>query len=420
MIDSKLNPPELPSNRVWFGCIDEWEAVCGGEKYDYIHIDINKSFYSCLNIFSLSKHRLVSEGVLILSVSISEFFGHERAFNILNIHANSHGFTLLSRRQLILSVDITYRLSSKNRDEDYEISSAKNNDIDCIKLFEQVFDERMPREFWNWKYSNNGEDHSVIAKQNGKVCGHYGGTPRTLVFLGREYASLQAGDVCISKKHRSFFLKSLFYQLATVFIKNAFNGGIKFIFGFPHSKAYRLGKRLGLYKQASEIYQLVLAGQYNGRVSESCFLKLNIDEADFNIIFEGLNCSLSSSNMSFFKRDSCFFMKRYINHPVYTYELFFCRDYNTYLVIRKNNQTHILMDFYGDIKFLGLSLRVFSLEVALEGESIAVWLTTCMLDISGLTDMVSSLDKVAMFTYNQSASVDHAGFWITAGDTDFL
>lgn len=420
MFNSKLDVSELPNNRAWFGCIDEWEAICSGEKYDYIRIDINKPFYSYLNIFSLSEQRLVPGGVLILSVSLDEFFWHRSASNVINMHANSHGFTLLNQRQFILSVDITYRLSSKCISEDYEIRSARNKDIDCMLLFEQVFEERMPLEFWRWKYSNNGDNHSVIAEHNGRVCGHYGGTPRTLIFLGEEYASLQAGDVCISKKHRSFFLKSLFNKLATVFIENAFNSGIQFIFGFPHFKAYRLGRRLGLYKQASEIYQLVLMGQCNGGVSERYFLKLNIDKADFNLMSEGFNASLSESNMSFFKRDSIFFMKRYIMHPVYTYDLYFCRSYNTFLVIRKNNKTLILMDFYGDIKFLGLSLKMFSREIALEGESVAVWLTSCMVEVTGLSDMDSSLDKVAMFAYNQSVSCEHAGFWITAGDTDFL
>lgn len=409
--------PTVPESKVWEGRLDEWIETGQTKKQRYVRLRLDSYLVSLFDIFALARCRMSHLGIF----QISLINPHSKLIaNRMPNYAHLFGFKLLSRRNYSQSIDLVFRFVEQEVEGDYEFLSADYFEDECKALFEEVFNEPMSGDFWRWKYSNNFGNSSIVVLENGKVCGHYGGAPRVLVYRGMGYKAIQAGDVCIKKKHRSFYSKSVFGDIAQNFILNAFGSEVDFIFGFPHSRAYNLGKRLGIYSLGFDVFNMTLSVEERSEVSGKRMSKVDFFHQGIESSINELLSCLSKNDVTYFDRDLMYLKRRYLNHPVHDYSLYHCGFHNCYLVVRKVGMRYLIIDFLGDVSKFKVSLIEFYNEVPLVGERIEIWASDFMLRSFELSDLNALKHRVGFLAYNQSFKGEHNGFWLTMGDTDFL
>ncbi len=144
---------------------------------------------------------------------------------------------------------------------DWQLHTAhRSQDVQLRALFAQVFGHVMSQQEWDWKYQCTDLRGSLLTKSStGEVVAFFGGMPRTFSHQGHNIQAVQNGDVMVRPQERGVFSrKGAFYQVAHHFICQHLGAqaAYAFAFGFPGPRAFRLGVKLGLYRQAGCLQQL--------------------------------------------------------------------------------------------------------------------------------------------------------------------
>ena len=320
---------------VWQGVIADWVKPGNSKKYDAAFIRFDSFSYLDSNVFLLGLSRIKKNGVLCLSlVGITTLFQFSCVEFIIN-KANYFGFTFNSMCENINGeVELTFKCDDSVANSNVEFLLASDFGTDCMDIFHQVFNHEIPSNFWSWKYEKNN-DLSLVLMSNGYACGHYGGINRLALMSGKEVNACQGCDVSLLKEHRAFFSKSIFKSLTSVFFNNAVSTGVEMIFGFPHVSHAMLGKRLGLYSDVFIFKDITFSGISSVSSQTKFYCSDNLDlEPIFSLVNELLVKSSEDSEIGLLVRDFTYFIRRYSNHPVFTYKYFLSNDRESIFVIR--------------------------------------------------------------------------------------
>ena len=142
------------------------------------------------------------------------------------------------------------------------------DDEDIRTLFEAVFKHPMSQRHWDWKYAETTLKGTLLRTQDRQPVAFFGGMPRAFLFQGRQYDSVQNGDVMVLPSERGIFSKKgALYQVASHFFNRHVGQGREyaFAFGFPNARHFTLGVKLGLYESAGRMMELRWSPQAPGR-----------------------------------------------------------------------------------------------------------------------------------------------------------
>ncbi len=149
---------------------------------------------------------------------------------------------------------------------DWQLHTAqRSQDAQLRTLFAQVFGHTMGQQEWDWKYRGTDLRGSLLTKAStGDAIAFFGGMPRTFSHQGRTIQTVQNGDVMVRMQERGVFSrKGALFQVAQHFFSQHLGAGAPyaFAFGFPNTRHFQLGLKLGLYRQAGCLQQLRWAPQ---------------------------------------------------------------------------------------------------------------------------------------------------------------
>jgi hypothetical protein len=127
-------------------------------------------------------------------------------------------------------------------------------------LFRTAFHTDAPPAFWHWKYRSPAvRSLSVVAEEDGRIVGHYGGVLLPYRLGKRECLALQATDLMTHPSVRNRVGKgAVLLNCAELFFDRAKRAGADFAFGFPGKSSRLLGERYLDYRplQALEMEAL--------------------------------------------------------------------------------------------------------------------------------------------------------------------
>lgn len=244
----------------------------------------------------------------------------------------------------------------------------KGDEAEITTLFFEVFGKEMSIEQWNWKYlhQGNGRVYSkVVEDPSGKIVGHAGAIPLKGIFKGKLIPVFQIVDVMVHAKARGYLGRKNVFE---ILIKNLFENIGKefpdvFCYGFPGTRPFILGKRIGVYdkvEQAVENYKYLRRSLFNPyRVK---IIVWNDDRLD------GLWKSLSTDFPLSLIRDKSYLNWRYAMNPFFSYQLFgffLLGNLKGWVVIRDLKDEVLVIDLFTESK------RYISILKALENYLIA-------------------------------------------------
>lgn len=326
-------------------------------KYKRCNIDCLSSGLPFLDIFGLAQEGAQGGGVLILE-------------NCLNIKQDIElyegviaalGFTVINDARLGIAFKRTQLLENKGLANIHLVSNF-NRISQAIGLFTRVFGEKIPRDFWLWKYSRSFEKTLTFSRGMSLV-GYYGCTKRDIVVGDENYSAYQSCDVMIDRSSRGGISSGLFSHMAHLYIAQ-FEGKGDILFGFPHGRQYKLAKRLKMYSGIDDVLTLVFDPSKNNVLSETLSSHL---ECTDEWISKSWGEMRANNEKIFLKKDLNYITYRYLSHPVYKYDLVALEisQRPVTLIFRDVGASVVhLMDFIGPIESYCTAINLACLYVA--------------------------------------------------------
>jgi predicted N-acetyltransferase YhbS len=142
----------------------------------------------------------------------------------------------------------------------FEIRKATESDSPGIRdLFARTFDRVMTAEEWAWKYPGNPDGWiAFVAEQDDRIVGHYGGWPARATIGGAETTVVSVGDVATERTVRHLGgRRNVFRCMAEEMFAHLRAAGIPFVFGFPNTRAFEVGKRFLGYRAELSIREVM-------------------------------------------------------------------------------------------------------------------------------------------------------------------
>ena len=193
-------------------------------------------------------------------------------------------------------------------------------------LFTKVFAAEMSPALWNWKYGAGRGLAMGTRSVDGRLLAHYGGTARTLLVGGVPVRGVQVGDVMVAEDARGILSRrGPFAMVARGFVERHIGvpQGFACGFGFPNDRAARLGKVLGLYRDAVTVLQLrwpqahgwhAVALRWNWRLSPLDWSEGQTGKR-LDALWLGLRQGSWLRNCVLPQRDGAWWRHRVANHP---------------------------------------------------------------------------------------------------------
>jgi GNAT superfamily N-acetyltransferase len=121
-----------------------------------------------------------------------------------------------------------------------------------ISLAERVFDLRMSRNFWSWKFQGSpfGRSSIVVAEDSGEIVGHLGAIRLDVRIDGSTFPAFQGLDAMVAPEHRG---KGLLRELENRMDEIHLEKGAALAFGFANRDSGRLLERYGTKQRLGEI-----------------------------------------------------------------------------------------------------------------------------------------------------------------------
>lgn len=317
-------------------------------------------------------------------------------------------------------------------DRKFQIKPAYLYTQGCMDLFEQVFGQKMPIEFWNWKYNGVHWRNVCAVDKDDKVVGFYGGMKRDIIAFGQREMALQPSDTMVLKNARGGFKKSsLFYVMTKTYANlNASRSSDAYItFGFPNKRHLSLGVASDLYREVDAITQLHWELQADGFAQSYNLHPLQEADSDnVNALWDKMSMEYADSLIGV--RDYHYLVYRYIKHPVYKYDLIgFKNDTGVLLgvaVIKKEGDGAKLMDIIAEkdsMQGVVSSLCAFLYKVNIK--RLTAWITSSHRDfLLTTTAVITATDVVIPLLYEDTMSIDldkiQNSWFLMYGDTDFI
>lgn len=324
-------------------------------------------------------------------------------------------------------------LLRKQRLSRWRLSVPTDDDIGCRSLFHRSFGTEISPEMWLWKYGD-GRGRSVVARRGERIIAHYAGTTRKIAFMHRDLRALQVCDVMVDPTERAVMThKGVFFQVASAWLE-AYYGYYDdhfLAFGFPNRRAMRLGETLGLYAEVARMTELNWTPLEAKSGVSAYSVVLNPDH-DHTRLFSSLWKKMRKdfADRLLVVRDPAYLTYRYLNHPLFHYELIAVKQRVTgipiaLVVLKIENDVCRLMDFVGPLAEIPRALAYARRWVGSRGLSrLTGWITDRDVDrfvVSGATPTVTDV-CVPCNAWSEGPPPEQIRdrWWLTMGDTEFL
>lgn len=134
--------------------------------------------------------------------------------------------------------------------------AAPHDGPSILATFGHVFRDTRSKDVWQWIYRDNpdGSQSMLCLSGDGDVVAHSGASFHRAVYQGETVKIGQGRDSFSHPKFRSVMRgrAGLFAQTAqSLFMQHGLTDGIAFYYGFPSSRAWRLGSTLLDYREGS-------------------------------------------------------------------------------------------------------------------------------------------------------------------------
>jgi hypothetical protein len=323
---------------------------------------------------------------------------------------------------------------------------------DVCALFERIFKHPMSAAFHAWKYADGRGLAAGIRDHEGYLVAHYGATLRVMQWGTATFTGVQVGDVMVAPEIRDVFAKfGPFGRVAQGFIRrylgpeNPYPIG----FGFPNTRAGRLGQRLKLYWPVAQVWawrwqpQVLASALTATATAQYRLLDLGL-ASDVGCIYElvtQMTADFSAKSIWWPVRNADWWRHRYVHHPHFSYRI-----YAVYpatagsdttvrpmgaLVLKTTPDTgHCeLMDWIGPLSFTSDVLAYAAHICASERqgselelwstEGIAAYFPTAWLELADARTVACEAMVTHEHLLGQSVSGLKHSVWLTGGDTDF-
>lgn len=300
-------------------------------------------------------------------------------------------------------------------------------DAELLTLFEACFGHPMPLELWHWKMQTM-LGVGVAARYDNELIAFYGGMPRLFHFRQESLPTLQIRDVMVKPKMRGVLRKKGPFALTAEHFLDHFvhqNGSFVSAFGFPNSRAYKVGNLTGLYLAADSVFEA------KWQTKRSYFRRLtDLDTlSSLNItLLDSLQKAMMTKldNYVLGQRDWHYLEKRYIKHPLHNYR-FLCLQHGCFeksvLIVREHGDQRLeWVDFIGDPAILKKATKHLMSWGAKEGfYEIFGWFSRSVLTYLPKTTEASFVCNVPIPASHGINWPDHSlqHWWLMSGDTDF-
>jgi hypothetical protein len=300
------------------------------------------------------------------------------------------------------------------------------SDPESLGLFRDAFDAELPLAQWQWKY-RNAPLRGLLLRNASRAVAFFGGMPRTVRHGARALAAVQNGDVMVAPAERSVFTRhGALYQVASRYFERFVGPGRTYAlaYGFPNERHFRLGAKLGLYRDGGRMVTLTWSASVSGRPS----MRQERVEAGNLRALAPLAGAMTRDWPTHLipARDAAHWEWRYLSHPVHRYELVLARGRWTRrplcaLVLREHAGHVDWLDYAGPRSRIDDAVAIargFAHDrggkpvVALFSESIAG-------DFAAHAASRELAMPVALASSSDEACTSWP-LWLMGGDTDFL
>lgn len=300
----------------------------------------------------------------------------------------------------------------------------KGDEAEIITLFFEVFEKEMSIEQWKWKYlhQGNGRVYSkVVEDPSGKIVGHAGAIPLKGIFKGKLIPVFQIVDVMVHAKARGYLGRKNVFE---ILIKKLFENIGKefpdvFCYGFPGTRPFILGKRIGVYDKvelAVENYKYLSRSLFNPyRVQMVAW-----DDDKLDDLWESLSTDFPLSLI----RDKSYLNWRYAMNPFFSYQLFgffLLGKLNGWAVIRDSGDEVFVVDLLIERKRCRSVLNALqNYLIPKRKKTICIWLPeSWRKDLNGYSTSKTEVVVTNMVWKLPFTTSDvNDNFYYTMGDVD--
>lgn len=311
----------------------------------------------------------------------------------------------------------------------YRFCSARSHIEGCMELFENVFNEKMSIEFWNWKYTGALWRGVCALDDHNKVIGFYGGMVNRFLAFGKPVNAIQACDIMISSASRTMAGKgSLFNSLFTTFSKINLNtnSDLYVCYGFPHARHFKLGARLGIYNEADRISQISWPLAQPSSYADTTSEIMSSDE-DISGIWESMKTDFEDQVIKV--RDAHYINRRYISHPKFNYAIHMVKNSENQIigaaVLKDTTDSIMLMDIIGKKEHFS-SIISQAHKIAFENfnKPMTAWITTTSAHLLETPDsQTNKTDIIVPVNFSkemENYELIKNRWFLMYGDTDFI
>jgi len=320
------------------------------------------------------------------------------------------------------------------------VSFATSSDTEAIRaLFFRSFGEAMSEALWHWKYGN-GRGLALIRRgSDGNLTAHYGAIRRPVCFRGHDAVAIQIGDVMVPPEARGALSRNgPFFQVASTMLDTQIGYGKPHLlgFGFPNTRAMRLGEKLGLYAEVDHIVEArwtpaaCLPWRWNIKM-------LNLDVLENAIALDRLWLRMRDflPTHTVPIRNSAWWQHRYLQHPERRYQLYWIMDAifrrpTAAFVLRaapsgrEHEMPWELMDWVGHPGHVDRVISAARTVVAKAGGgALLAWCSSAVAQRMNPSEgEFTPLDvKIPTSVRQPGPALDaiRGNWWLTGGDTDF-
>lgn len=301
-------------------------------------------------------------------------------------------------------------------------------------LFQEVFNQKMSQELWQWKYNHELAKATVVF-QDGKLIAHYGGMGRKVSWKGNETQAVQITDVMVARGSRHavrsgspFYLA--FTEFARLFL--GYNKIFPLAFGFPNKRVMRLAQLLGFYAPVGEMTEV--SWPANKSIGSALARKRTLDTENLasygpqvNALWERMQSSLHDKIVGV--KNAAYIQRRYLEHPDRKYQVVLCQPLPGMqplgvLVLRHDSDKSFLMDVIADVQDIPALLKIAGHIVHKHGSrEFYTWCSSSFSAIFITTGCSTSELPITVpaniWTPGPEPAALQDLWWLMPGDTDF-
>ena len=307
-----------------------------------------------------------------------------------------------------------------------------------LELFKSVFGQPASLAWFEWKYGAGKGEAVGIWDETGRLVAHYAGIPRLLAWQDKPVRGVQIGDVMVTPEMRGLMTRQgPFQQVCSHFFATRVGPTLPYriAFGFPNQRHFRLGTRLGLYRDGGIIKQLRWPARREDLPLWWSWSELSVQprnaERQMGAVWKAMRHDLREFVLGM--RDAGYLRWRFIARPDRQYRLFvLCRRLTgralAIVVMRLAGDSAELLDLIGPRRMFHAAATAARDEAARAGaHSLSAWASPAVAEVfrgSGAQELQETpsgaLLAVARASEFSADEIAAARWWWMGGDTDFL